>query len=59
MKYIFTDESVKRQITDSIIENIIDSDLESAFVYDYRCNFFDIKNDIENWGLFDFLDGNY
>ena len=27
---IFTDESVKRQITDSISENLTDSDLESA-----------------------------
>ena len=31
-KYLFTDESVKRQITDSISENLIDSDLESVFV---------------------------
>ena len=29
-KYIFTDESVKRQITDSISENLTDSDLEST-----------------------------
>ena len=28
-KYFFTDESVKRQITDSISENLTDSDLES------------------------------
>ena len=28
-KYFFTDESVKRQITDSISENFTDSDLES------------------------------
>ena len=28
-KYLFTDESVKRQITDSISENLTDSDLES------------------------------
>ena len=28
-KYFFTDESVKRQITDSISENSTDSDLES------------------------------
>ena len=28
-KYFFTDESVKRQITDSISQNLIDSDLES------------------------------
>ena len=29
-KYLFTDESVKRQITDSISENLTDSDLEST-----------------------------
>ena len=29
-KYLFTNESVKRQITDSISENLTDSDLESA-----------------------------
>ena len=28
-KYFFTDESVKRQITDSISQNLTDSDLES------------------------------
>ena len=28
-KYVFTDESVKRQNTDSISENLTDSDLES------------------------------
>ena len=27
---LFADESVKRQITDSISENLIDSDLESV-----------------------------
>ena len=31
-KYLFTDESVKRQITDSISENLTDSDLESSTV---------------------------
>ena len=31
-KYVCTDESVKRQITDSISENSTDSDLESIFV---------------------------
>ena len=31
-KYFFTDESVKRQITDSISENLTDSDLESRFI---------------------------
>ena len=30
-KYFFTDESVKRQITDSISENLTDSDLDSMF----------------------------
>ena len=30
-KYFFIDESVKRQITDSISENFTDSDLESKF----------------------------
>ena len=30
--YFFTDESVKRQITDSISENFTDSDLESTIV---------------------------
>ena len=34
-KYLFTDESVKRQITDSISENLTDSDLESR-----SCKFF-------------------
>ena len=29
-KYFFTDESVKRQITDSISANLTDSDLEST-----------------------------
>ena len=29
-KYFLTDESVKRQITDSISENLTDSDLESS-----------------------------
>ena len=29
-KYFFTNESVKRQITDSISENLTDSDLEST-----------------------------
>ena len=29
----FTDESVKRQITDSISENLTDSDLESTLLY--------------------------
>ena len=29
-KYFFTDESVKRQMTDSISENLTDSDLEST-----------------------------
>ena len=29
-KYVFSDESVKRQITDSISENLTDSDLESG-----------------------------
>ena len=29
-KYFFTDESVKWQITDSISENLTDSDLEST-----------------------------
>ena len=29
-KYFFTNESVKRQITDSISENLTDSDLESS-----------------------------
>ena len=29
-KYFFTDESVKGQITDSISENLTDSDLESS-----------------------------
>ena len=28
-KYLFTDESAKRQTTDSISENLTDSDLES------------------------------
>ena len=28
---VFTDESVKRQITDSISENLTDSDLESRY----------------------------
>ena len=31
-KYYFTDESVKRQITDSISENLTDSYLESVFI---------------------------
>ena len=31
-RYFFTDESVKRQITDSISENLTDSDLESSIV---------------------------
>ena len=31
-KYFFTDLTVKRQITDSISENLTDSDLESKFV---------------------------
>ena len=32
-KYFFTDESVKSQITDSISENLTDSDLESRVNY--------------------------
>ena len=32
-KYLFTDESVKRQIIDSISENLTDSDLESSHVF--------------------------
>ena len=32
-KYLFTDESVKRQITDSISDNLTDSDLESIIFY--------------------------
>ena len=32
-KYVFTYESVKRQITDSISENLTDSDLESRGTY--------------------------
>ena len=39
-KYFFTDESVKRQITDSISENLTDSDLESIWV---------ISNDIKTY----------
>ena len=31
-KYFLTDESVKRHITDSISENLTDSDLESVYV---------------------------
>ena len=37
---LFTDESVKRQITDSIRENLTDSDLESTFyqkLYQAKC----------------------
>ena len=30
-KYFFTEESVKRQITDSISENLTDSDLKSSY----------------------------
>ena len=33
-KYFVTDESVERQITDSISENLTDSDLESTVVID-------------------------
>ena len=35
-KYFFTDESVKRQITDSISENLTDSDLESIYILIYE-----------------------
>ena len=31
-KYFFADESVKKQITDSISENLTDSDLESRLI---------------------------
>ena len=34
-KYFCTDESVKRQITDSVSENSTDSDLESTNNYDF------------------------
>ena len=37
-KYFFTAESVKRQITDSMSENLTDSDLESTC---YALNLFD------------------
>ena len=33
---VSTDDSVKRQITDSISENLTDSDLESTY-HDYVC----------------------
>ena len=36
-KIIFTDESVKGQITDSISENLTDSDLESILIL-RNCN---------------------
>ena len=41
-KYFFTDKSVKRQITDSISENLTDSDLESKQSLNFE-NF--------SWGL--------
>ena len=41
MKNIFsTDDSVKRQITNSIGENLTDSDLESKFITLNEHNFF-------------------
>ena len=50
-RYCFTDESVKRQITDSISENSTDSDLESELVnLDYWKSLFTEKarKEIEN-----------
>ena len=38
-KYFFTDESVKRQITDSTSENLTDSDLESIASYQILKNY--------------------
>ena len=36
MKIFFTGESVKRQITDSISENLTDSDLKSTFYQGWK-----------------------
>ena len=43
-KYFFNDESVKRQLTDSISENLTDSDLESIYVI-----FFNLKKKLSSF----------
>ena len=57
MKNIFfTDESVKRQITDSISENLTDSDLESEFVL---LNFEDVIAEIIKISMLSQILNNY
>ena len=46
---IFTDESVKGQITDSVSENLTDSDLESSLDFSNIANDHFFKNVITNF----------
>ena len=50
-KYLFTDESVKRQITDSISEDLPDSDLESRHFWKMYRNFLNKMRKIQKKSL--------